>query len=141
MYAIRSYYGHVEVQDHATLGGLSGVHQFCRVGAHAFVGGATVATKDVLPFSLTVGNRRITSYNVCYTKLLRCLHQPDDRNQRQSQLALRFGAPFGGSLVSGSAGKNLEASAMIITNPQAVWLLLGSFFVLILLRTPIAFFV
>lgn len=49
--------GHVEVQDHAILGGLSGVHQFCRVGAHAFVGGATVATKDVLPFSLTVGNR------------------------------------------------------------------------------------
>ena len=49
--------GHVEVQDHATLGGLSGVHQFCRVGAYAFVGGATVATRDVLPFSLTVGNR------------------------------------------------------------------------------------
>jgi UDP-N-acetylglucosamine acyltransferase len=49
--------GHVEVQDYATLGGLSGVHQFCRVGEHAFVGGGTVATKDVLPFSLTVGNR------------------------------------------------------------------------------------
>jgi UDP-N-acetylglucosamine acyltransferase len=49
--------GHVEVQDYATLGGLSGVHQFCRVGTHAFVGGATVATKDVLPYSLTVGNR------------------------------------------------------------------------------------
>jgi UDP-N-acetylglucosamine acyltransferase len=49
--------GHVEVQDHATIGGLSGVHQFCRVGTHAFVGGATVATKDVLPYSLTVGNR------------------------------------------------------------------------------------
>ena len=49
--------GHVEVQDYATLGGLSGVHQFCRVGTHAFVGGGTVATKDVLPYSLTVGNR------------------------------------------------------------------------------------
>jgi UDP-N-acetylglucosamine acyltransferase len=49
--------GHVEVHDYATIGGLSGVHQFCRVGTHAFVGGATVATKDVLPFSLTVGNR------------------------------------------------------------------------------------
>jgi UDP-N-acetylglucosamine acyltransferase len=49
--------GHVEVQDHATLGGFSGVHQFCRVGAYAFVGGGTMATKDVLPFSLTVGNR------------------------------------------------------------------------------------
>ena len=49
--------GHVEVHDFATLGGFSGVHQFCRVGTHAFMGGATVATKDVLPFSLTVGNR------------------------------------------------------------------------------------
>jgi UDP-N-acetylglucosamine acyltransferase len=49
--------GHVEVQDYATLGGFSGVHQFCRVGIHAFMGGATIATRDVLPFSLTVGNR------------------------------------------------------------------------------------
>jgi UDP-N-acetylglucosamine acyltransferase len=49
--------GHVEVQDYAVLGGFSGVHQFCRVGAHAFMGGATVATRDVLPYSLTVGDR------------------------------------------------------------------------------------
>jgi UDP-N-acetylglucosamine acyltransferase len=49
--------GHVEVHDFATLGGFSGVHQFCRVGTHAFMGGATIATKDVAPFSLTVGNR------------------------------------------------------------------------------------
>jgi UDP-N-acetylglucosamine acyltransferase len=49
--------GHVEVQDYAVLGGFVGVHQFCRVGTHAFMGGATVATKDVLPFSMTVGDR------------------------------------------------------------------------------------
>ncbi len=49
--------GHVEVQDYATLGGFSGIHQFCRVGTHAFMGGGTIATKDVAPFSLTVGNR------------------------------------------------------------------------------------
>jgi UDP-N-acetylglucosamine acyltransferase len=49
--------GHVEVQDFATLGGFSGVHQFCRVGTHAFMGGATITTRDVAPFSLTVGNR------------------------------------------------------------------------------------
>lgn len=49
--------GHVEVQDWAVLGGMAGVHQFCRVGTHAFMGGATVATKDVLPYSLTVGDR------------------------------------------------------------------------------------
>jgi UDP-N-acetylglucosamine acyltransferase len=49
--------GHVLVEDHVTIGGLSGVHQFCRVGIHAFIGGATVVTRDALPFSLTVGNR------------------------------------------------------------------------------------
>jgi UDP-N-acetylglucosamine acyltransferase len=49
--------GHVEVADGATIGAYSGVHQFCRVGTHAFVGGYTVATKDVLPYSKTVGNR------------------------------------------------------------------------------------
>jgi UDP-N-acetylglucosamine acyltransferase len=49
--------GHVLVEDFATVGAYSGIHQFCRVGRHAFVGGFTVATKDVLPFSKTVGNR------------------------------------------------------------------------------------
>ena len=49
--------GHVEVDDWATIGAFSGIHQFCRVGTHAYVGGATIATKDVLPFSMTVGNR------------------------------------------------------------------------------------
>jgi UDP-N-acetylglucosamine acyltransferase len=49
--------GHVEVGDWATIGGFSGVHQFCRVGRHAILGGSSVATKDVLPFSTTVGNR------------------------------------------------------------------------------------
>ena len=48
--------GHVAVDDHAIIGAFSAVHQFSRVGAHAFVGGYTVATKDVLPFSKTVGN-------------------------------------------------------------------------------------
>jgi UDP-N-acetylglucosamine acyltransferase len=49
--------GHVEVADWATIGAYSGVHQFCRVGIHAFLGGYSVATKDVLPYSKTVGNR------------------------------------------------------------------------------------
>jgi UDP-N-acetylglucosamine acyltransferase len=49
--------GHVDVSDWATIGAFSAVHQFCRVGVHAFLGGYTVATKDVLPYSKTVGNR------------------------------------------------------------------------------------
>jgi len=49
--------GHVTVGDWASVGAFSGVHQFCRVGIHAFVGGYSVVTKDVLPYSKTVGNR------------------------------------------------------------------------------------
>jgi UDP-N-acetylglucosamine acyltransferase len=48
--------GHVIVEDHATLGAYSGVHQFCRVGRHAFVGGFSVVVKDALPYARTVGN-------------------------------------------------------------------------------------
>lgn len=49
--------GHVEVSDFATISAYSGVHQFCRVGRHAFIGGYSVVTKDALPYAKTVGNR------------------------------------------------------------------------------------
>jgi UDP-N-acetylglucosamine acyltransferase len=49
--------GHVLVEDYATIGAFSGVHQFCRVGRYAFIGGYSVVTKDALPFAKTVGNR------------------------------------------------------------------------------------
>jgi UDP-N-acetylglucosamine acyltransferase len=48
--------GHVDVADHVTLGAYTGVHQFCRVGEHAFVGGYSVVVKDALPFARSVGN-------------------------------------------------------------------------------------
>lgn len=49
--------GHVEVEDYAIVGAFSGVHQFCRVGTHAFIGGYSVLTRDALPFIKTVGYR------------------------------------------------------------------------------------
>ena len=49
--------GHVIVEDHSVVGAFSGIHQFCRVGKYGFVGGYSVITKDVLPYSKTVGNR------------------------------------------------------------------------------------
>jgi UDP-N-acetylglucosamine acyltransferase len=48
--------GHVTVEDRATLSGLSGVHQFVRIGRHAFIGGCTRVSKDVPPFVKAVGN-------------------------------------------------------------------------------------
>jgi UDP-N-acetylglucosamine acyltransferase len=49
--------GHVSVGDWAWIGASSGVHQFCRVGRHAIIGGYSVITRDVLPFSNTVTER------------------------------------------------------------------------------------
>lgn len=48
--------GHVTVEDGANIGAYSGVHQFCRVGREAYVGGYSVIVKDALPYALTVGN-------------------------------------------------------------------------------------
>src|SRR5947209_5234495 len=48
--------GHVLVESDANLGAYSGVHQFCRIGREAYVGGYSVVVKDALPYALTVGN-------------------------------------------------------------------------------------
>ena len=49
--------GHVEVHDDASISAFSAVHQFCRVGRHAYVGGFSVITMDALPFAKTVGQK------------------------------------------------------------------------------------
>jgi UDP-N-acetylglucosamine acyltransferase len=48
--------GHVEIADRANIGAYSGVHQFCRVGLEAFVGGYSVVVKDAPPFAIIQGN-------------------------------------------------------------------------------------
>lgn len=48
--------GHVIIEDNANVGAYSGVHQFCRVGKEAYIGGYSVVVKDALPYALTVGN-------------------------------------------------------------------------------------
>jgi UDP-N-acetylglucosamine acyltransferase len=49
--------GHIEIGNYSTIGAFTGVHQYCRVGIHAFVGGYSVITRDALPFVKTVGIR------------------------------------------------------------------------------------
>ncbi len=56
--------GHVHIGDFTTVGAFSAIHQFCRVGEHAFIGGYTVATQDVLPYMKTVGTRDPKTYGV-----------------------------------------------------------------------------
>ena len=47
--------GHVEVGDWVHMGGFSGIHQFCKVGAHAFIANNTAVTRDVPPYVMAVG--------------------------------------------------------------------------------------
>jgi UDP-N-acetylglucosamine acyltransferase len=56
--------GHVIVEEWATVGALCPVHHFVRVGAHAFIGGGTTITRDVLPFSKTAAERGTRAYGV-----------------------------------------------------------------------------
>jgi UDP-N-acetylglucosamine acyltransferase len=48
--------GHVEIADRASVGAYSGVHQFCRVGLEAFIGGYSVVVKDAMPYAIIQGN-------------------------------------------------------------------------------------
>lgn len=48
--------GHVHIGDWAIVGGLSGVHQFCKVGAHAMIGFSSAISQDVPPFMMVDGN-------------------------------------------------------------------------------------
>ena len=49
--------GHVQVEDFAVIGGISAVHQFCKIGKLAMIGGMSAVENDVIPYSLAIGNR------------------------------------------------------------------------------------
>jgi len=56
--------GHVTVEDYATVGALSAVHQFCRIGRYSYLAGMTVVTQDVPPFAKVVTRRETRNYGV-----------------------------------------------------------------------------
>ena len=49
--------GHITIEDHAIVGGLSAVHQFCQIGAHAMISGLTGVAQDVPPYMTAAGSR------------------------------------------------------------------------------------
>ncbi|HLJ29443.1 MAG TPA: acyl-ACP--UDP-N-acetylglucosamine O-acyltransferase [Candidatus Angelobacter sp.] len=56
--------GHATVEEWAVIGAFSAVHQFTRIGAHAYIGGGTMVTKDVLPFAKAVSPREVRTYGI-----------------------------------------------------------------------------
>jgi len=56
--------GHVIIEEWAVVGALCPVHQFVRIGAHAYIGGGTTITQDVLPFTKTVARREVATFGL-----------------------------------------------------------------------------
>lgn len=63
--------GHVLVGDWAVIGAFTGLHQFCRVGRHAMIGGYSVVTQDILPYAMTVSPREVKVFGANKTGLER----------------------------------------------------------------------
>jgi UDP-N-acetylglucosamine acyltransferase len=56
--------GHVIMEPWSVLGAFSAVHQFCRVGAHAYIGGGTICTQNVLPYAKTSARRDAATFGI-----------------------------------------------------------------------------
>jgi UDP-N-acetylglucosamine acyltransferase len=80
--------GHVTIDDHAIVEAFSGVHQFCRIGRHAIVGGYSVLTQDVLPFSQTVTPRNSKVYGANKVGLKRRGFAPETVDSLQKAFRL-----------------------------------------------------
>ncbi len=99
--------GHVIVEEWATVGAMSAVHQFCRVGAHAYIGGGTMATQDVLPFSKTSAARENRAYGLNSVGLKR----RGFSDERIHQLQRAFRTLLSSKLNTSQAVETLKADA------------------------------
>lgn len=99
--------GHVSVGDWATIGALSPVHQFVRVGTHAYIGGGTIVTQDVLPFSITSETRENRAFGINRIGLERRGFEPE----RIQRLRLAFRLLLNSGLNTTQAGERIRAEA------------------------------
>jgi len=80
--------GHVIIEDYASVGAFSPVHQFCTVGQYAFIGGGTIVTQDVLPYSLTSARRENKAFGINKIGLTRRGFTPERLNTLQKAFRL-----------------------------------------------------
>lgn len=85
--------GHVIIGDWAVIGAFTGLHQYCRVGRHAMIGGYSVVTQDVMPYSMTVSERPIKVFGANRTGLERRNFAPEtiEHLQKAFRLLTRAG--------------------------------------------------
>ncbi|HET7103833.1 MAG TPA: acyl-ACP--UDP-N-acetylglucosamine O-acyltransferase [Terracidiphilus sp.] len=84
--------GHVTIQDFASVGAFCPVHQFCTVGQYAFIGGGTIVTQDVLPFSLTSAHRENKAFGINKVGLTRRGFTPERLQTLQKAFRLLLAA-------------------------------------------------
>lgn len=84
--------GHVLVEDFAVVGAFSAVHQFCKVGKYAYIGGGTMATQDVMPYSLTSASRENHAYSINKVGLERRGFTPEEIKQLRAAYRLINGS-------------------------------------------------
>jgi UDP-N-acetylglucosamine acyltransferase len=101
--------GHVTIEDYATVGAFSPVHQFCTVGAHAYIGGGTIVTQDVLPYSLTSSRRENKAFGINKVGLGRRGFSPERLQLLQKAFRLLLAAKLNTSAAIEKI-KELEAS-------------------------------
>jgi UDP-N-acetylglucosamine acyltransferase len=80
--------GHVIIEDYASVGAFSPVHQYCTVGQYAFIGGGTIVTQDVLPFSLTSSRRENKAFGINKVGLTRRGFTPERLSTLQKAFRL-----------------------------------------------------
>jgi UDP-N-acetylglucosamine acyltransferase len=97
--------GHVVIEDYANVGAFCPVHQFCTVGQYAFIGGGTIVTQDVLPFSLTSARRENKAFGINKVGLARRGFTPE----RLSKLQKAFRLLLASKLNTSQALEKLKA--------------------------------
>lgn len=99
--------GHVVIEDYATVGAFSPVHQHCTVGRYAFIGGGTIVTQDVLPFSLTSSRRENKAFGINKIGLARRGFTPERLGVLQKAFRMLLAAKMNTSQALGKI-KELE---------------------------------
>ena len=80
--------GHVIVEDYAVLSANAPVHQFCTIGAYAYIGGGTTITQDVMPYSLTSVRRENRAFGINKVGLERRGFTPEEIKQLRAAYRL-----------------------------------------------------
>ena len=83
-----TFAGHVIVEDYANIGGLSAIHQFCRIGRHAMIGSYSVIKQNVLPYSITASDHAVEVYGANRVGLERSGYPSDAIEMLQNALRL-----------------------------------------------------